>query len=1047
MIHRIFGLIFIASMTIFAQAPSIEPGVSLELARWRAAHYSDVRYKLNLTLEKMSPVLKGTIEIRVTVGTRTPSSAVPVTEGAVTPIIIDWRKIKGHEEKSKVSNVYINGKAAVSAPPGEPAVADEGVRVPNEAVADEGVRVPNEAVADEGVRVPYEEQDEHLIFRHGVIAGENVIKLDFTSPILTSGSAITRYVDKEDGSEYIYSLFVPSDASTAFPVFDQPDLKARFSLTTIVPSSWKVISNSGNRNSNDAGYKGWIDQDVVGHTGGKGEWITTNFFDETKPISTYVFAFAAGPWERVSEPPALAGGENVADRDVGTRAKRSGGNQPPGTSGVRPPADAGGSDKNGGLGTSIYVRRSQAAKFKPHSAEVFRLIREDIKYLEGYFDYKFPWPKYDLVLIPEFPFGGMEHAGATFVRESGIIFPTEPTKSDHISRATLIFHENAHQWFGDCVTMKWFDDLWLKEGFANFMAYKALEKIMPEMNAWKVFYERIKQPAYATDSTKGTTPIYQPIRNLSAAKSAYGNIVYNKAPAFLRQAEFFLGEDKFQTAVQAFLKKNEYSNATWQGLVAEFENARGRSDGPDVKNWATTWVNRPGVPVLRVSRNVDECIETTNVKQTDVLGNDEFWPMALRSMTILGWRNNDHPVESRVVLDGSVGRLDARNICNALELPKFTFPNLGDYGYGVFLLDRKSREYVLKNVQNEKDPFLRTMMWGALWDSVREGELDPRAFVELVVRVLSKTENRPGVPRDDESTVAFLLNRVGTAMNYYLSESSATAGGQKRGTGSMALPAVNAAGSDLRTRVENMLIDRMQNAATPGERITYYRAFLNIAASANARSVLKEMLRKAERAASTGGQKAGTGSGSLPAANAAGADKTITIRTKDKFDIVTRLAILGDPDAEKLLAELEKRETSDDAKRYAYAAHAAFATKENRENYWSDFVNNKDISESWIESAMGPFNSIRHDDLSLPYLERALKELPNLKRSRKIFFVNGWLGAFIGGQRSQAALDIVNKFLADDPQLDSDLRLKILENIDVVERAVRIRARYPTSER
>ncbi len=125
----------------------------------------------------------------------------------------------------------------------------------------------------------------------------------------------------------------------------------------------------------------------------------------------------------------------------------------------------------------------------------------------------------------------------------------------------------------------------------------------------------------------------------------------------------------------------------------------------------------------------------------------------------------------------------------------------------------------------------------------------------------------------------------------------------------------------------------------------------------------------------------------------------IALRTKDKFDIVTRLIILGDVEAPKLLADLEKTETSDDAKRYAYAAHAAFATPENRAKFWNDFINNKDISESWIEAAIGPFNSIRHADLSQPYLERALAELPNLKRSRKIFFVNGWLGSFIGGQR------------------------------------------------
>ena len=179
-----------------------------------------------------------------------------------------------------------------------------------------------------------------------------------------------------------------------------------------------------------------------------------------------------------------------------------------------------------------------------------------------------------------------------------------------------------------------------------------------------------------------------------------------------------------------------------------------------------------------------------------------------------------------------------------------------------------------------------------------------------------------------------------------------------------------------------------------------------------------------------------------PSANAAGSDKAIPIRTKDKFDIVTRLLILSDPDAPKLLADLEKTETSDDAKRYAYAASAGIGTAENKARYWNDFVNNKEISESWIEAAFGPWNSISHSDLTLPYLQKALQELPNHKRNRKIFFVNGWLGAFIGGQRSEEALAIVNKFLADNPKLDNDLRLKILENVDMIERAVKIRTNF-----
>ncbi len=952
MLARILLLIGLLPISTFAQ-PAIEPGVSLELAKWRAAHYSDVRYKLNLTLEKMSPVLKGTIEISVRVGENGSGGVKESEPGAVatgfsTPIILDWRRIKGHEEKSTISNVSINGR--VLSPGFSQQTADGG---------------PPEG----GTQNAYEESNDHLIFRDGVVVGENVIKLDFTSPILTSGSAITRYVDKEDGSEYIYSLFVPSDASTAFPVFDQPDLKARFALDYLkLPDGWKAISNMPCHGM-------WTDNYSNPNT----ENPIFQYCHETKPISSYVFAFAVGDFA------AFGQGSYNPIFSVGVHSKDDEGSA---TNGI------------GRSSSQIYVRRSQAAKFKPHAAEVFRLNREAIKYFEEYFDYKFPFPKYDLVLIPEFPFGGMEHAGATFLRESSIIFPQEPTKNDHISRALLMFHEASHQWFGDTVTMRWFDDLWLKEGFATFTAYKAMEKIMPSESAWKVFYERVKQAAYQTDSTKGTTPIYQEIPNLSAAKSAYGNIVYNKAPAFLRQAEFYLGEDKFQTAVRSFLKKHEFANAGWEDLVSEFESA----SKDDLKEWANIWVKKRGVPIIKWQNDT--------ITATDALREGSFWTEKLQLYVLA----LDQDPTSKNVISG-----DATIVLNSqtktVRSPlrgDFQFPNYEDYGYGIFLLDEKSRDYVLKNIQTEKDPFLRSMMWGALWDSVREGELDPKQYVELVVKVLSPGFSRPPSEKkppeggtqnvgaqivDDESTVALLLNRVSTAMRYYIDPAGRS--------------------DQLLSRVEDLLIERMQKAETLGQRITFYRAFLNVAASEKARGVLKGMLRNA--------------------GISAGKDAGVPLKPKDRFDIVTRLIILGDPDGLKLLGELEKTETSDDAKRWAYAARAGVSTAESKAKYWNDFVADKDISESWIEAAFGPWNSIGHERLTLPYLERALKELPNHKRNRKIFFVNGWLGAFIGGQRSEEALALVNTFLADNPMLDHDLRLKVLENVDVIERAVKIR--------
>ena len=1035
---KIVLLLFLlsAAMTVFAQMPQVVPGVSHDLAIWRAAHYSDVRYKLNLTLEKMSPVLKGTIEIRVNVSdaeTRGRGDAGKES-AAVPPIVLDWRKIRGSESLSTILNVSINGKviSVENHPVGE---------APTPLLRKEGSQNgPPEGETQNG----YEESNEHLIFRDGVVAGENVIKLDFTSPILTSGAAVTRYVDKEDGGEYIYSLFVPSDASTAFPVFDQPDLKARFQVTVSHPEEWKIISNSKTPL--------FPVYESDGPRGSKPIAGPISFFEETEPISTYVFAFASGPFAEFADdksvPPAVAGGLTRPAKNV---RKNASVNLTVNEAKRQPPAIAGGTDKKAARSTDktandvpthVYVRRSQAKKFEKEAPEVFRLTREGMKYLEGYFDFKFPFPKYDLVLIPEFPFGGMEHAGATFLREDRIIFPQEPTKNDYITRANVIFHETAHQWFGDTVTMKWFDDLWLKEGFAEFMAYKTLEKVMPEYNAWKIFYERNKQAAYLTDSTKGTTPIYQPIDNLSAAKSAYGNIVYRKAPSFLRQAEFYLGEDKFKTAVRAFLKKHAFANAGWEDLVREFEAASGQ----DLKEWANQWVKTPGLTYIsdRPFRAVATDVSRVGLRDKYVSGFmfDEgrvpgYWPMKTKAVLLYkdGTRLfQDVDFQDRV---GNPAHTKGADV-------EFIYGNYGDYGYGIFLLDDKSRDYVLRNIQNEKDDFLRSMMWGSLWDSVREGELDPKEYVELVVKNIG-VEN-------DESTIATLLNRVSTAMNYYMSVPPAVAGGSTRASETSKTinanrqPPATAGGTDrtavghadnLASSVETMLMDNIEKAPTLGQRITFYRAFLNLASTQESKDVLKRMLTGGNASVNERAKlRTGKDARSLTVAS-------LPLKTKDKFDIVTLLLVLSDPDAPKLLADLEKTETSDEAKRYAYAAKAGIATAENKEKFWNDFVNNKNLSESWIESAMGPFNSIRQSELTLPYLERALAELPNLKRNRKIFFVNGWLGAFIGGQRDEKALAIVNKFLADNPNLDKDLRLKILENVDVIERAVKIRNKFP----
>ncbi|MDQ5838336.1 MAG: M1 family aminopeptidase, partial [Acidobacteriota bacterium] len=787
--------------------PKVEPGVPRELARWRAEHYRDVRYALDITLAPGADLLKGHEKITFTL------------DAAAGDLVLDWRVIKADASpRTRVSDIKANGR-----------------------------KLDDAQFADEHIRIP----------RSYFNAGANTVEMDFASPVSTSGSAVTRYLDREDNSEYVYTLFVPSDASTTFPCFDQPDLKARFTLKVTAPQEWKVISNTEGAALSE------FDETSGGRPTSPPKGMLWHFFKETEPLSTYQFAFAAGPFAEFK-------------------------------------------DDASPYQTRLFVRKSKAERARKELAEVFRLNRDGLKFFEGYFGHKFPFPKYDLVLVPEFAYGGMEHAGATFLREDAILFPSDPTSADLAARAETMLHEAAHQWFGDLVTMRWFDDLWLKEGFATFMAYKAIEALMPEYNAWKVFHLRTKPLAYLTDVTKGTTPIFQEIPNLSAAKSAYGNIVYRKAPSMLRQAEFYLGPRQFQRAIQIFVREHAYSNATWEDLVRAFEQTSGRK----LDVWAAAWVKRRGMPDVRVRWSADARgrINRFEVSETDVLGEGGSWPMRVKILLAPA-----SPDAAAQVLDVTLQGAGATRVPEAIgkRRPAFVFANFEDYGYGRFLLDDASRAAVLRNLGGVKDDFLRALLWDSLWDSVREAELAPADFIALAVRE---------APREhDDVMLAFILSRAQTAFVRHLSEE------QRRAVEPQLLP---------------VLEQGMTDAKTVGERITYFRTFREVADSATARDLLIKILR---------GERAVPG---------------MTLRSRDRFDILRALMAVGDERAPALLKKQSAEDKSDDARRYAYAAAAAWPDAATKKKYFEQYAGDKELAESWIEASLGPFNTPRQSELT-----------------------------------------------------------------------------------
>ncbi len=851
-----------------------DTGISHDLAKARAARVSDLRYDLQFTLQPHADAMPGRETVRFTLASATAMADLP----------IDYRE-------GTLQSAKLNGAAI-------PAVLKNG----------------------------------HLVLPAAQLhAGENRLETEFTSPVAPAGAAITRYEDKEDGSEYFYSLFVPMDASMAFPCFDQPDLKARFSLDleTDMDPNLTVISNGRRLEGVEI---------INGQT-------LPHHFEETKPISTYLFAFAAGPWAELKGKP----GE-----------------------------------------PDLYVRKSQLKRAEAEAPHVQQLTKRGIAWLSDYFQQPFPFQKYDLVLIPGFPFGGMEHAGATFLNENGVLFRSAPTANDLFSRDTLVLHELTHQWFGDLVTMRWFDDLWLKEGFAQYMAYRALGDLAPDEQPWKHLYEDIKPLAYGIDETEGTTPIFQDIPNLKDAKSAYGAIVYQKAPSILKQLEFRLGPEAFRDALRAYLKQHAYGNAQWADLIGAFQFASGQ----DVHAWANAWVLQRGMPEITAdwSCDVRGMLQHVTLAQTDVLPDRFTWPVV--NEVLLGYNDGRAPVRTRV--DWRTARAEVPGVAGK-PCPAYVFANSGDQAYGRFLLDAKSEAAVqpvlLTHDAKAQDPLLRSMLWGALWENVHTARSAPRGYVELALKDLPQ--------QDDETLARLQYTRSNGALQRYLSD---------------------AARAPLLAQLETVATDRMEHAPTVGLRLVAFRALGSVAETPAARSTVKAML---------------AGSVTVPG---------VDLRPLDRWNLVGRLIALGDPDAPALLAAEAKRDLSDDGRRSAWAVAAGAPDAATKQQYFAAYlVSPKGADarpEDWLSQSLGPFNGVRQSSLTLPYLRRSLDQLPEIKQDRKIFYLGVWLSAFLGGQTSPEAEAAVHEWLAK-PGIDADLRRKVLEALDPLSRTVRIRKRFP----
>ena len=455
-------------------------------------------------------------------------------------------------------------------------------------------------VVSNGRTSTYAMTNEHVVIpKSELAAGFNEIEIEFTA----GSQSLNR------NPEYLYTLFVPDRARTAFPLFDQPDLKATYELTLRVPTAWVAMSNAPVESITDTGTR------------------TEYRFRKTDLVSSYLFSFVAGDFQSVTR------------------------------------------ERNGRSMTMLH-RETDTEKLQRNLDAIFDLHAAAIDWLEAYTGIDYPYQKFDFALIPSFQYGGMEHVGAIQYRASNILLDESPSDRERLNRASLIAHETAHMWFGNLVTMEWFNDVWTKEVFANFMAAKIVNPNFPEINHDLNFLVRHHPGAYAVDRTPGANPIRQHLDNLEEAGQMYGAIIYNKAPIMMRQLEALLGEDQFREGMREYLRTYSFDNATWPNLIAIL----GKHSEQDLQAWSDIWVNTSGRP--EIVESTDDKENGASLLQIDTSGRNRVWPQEFEVTAHSG---------STVQRDNILSIATATPVSNSRVSPEIRIIfNSNGFGYGLF---------------------------------------------------------------------------------------------------------------------------------------------------------------------------------------------------------------------------------------------------------------------------------------------------------------------------------------------------------------------------
>ncbi len=748
-----------------------------------------------------------------------------------------------------------------------------------------------------------------------------MLKVEATCAYSRSGEGLHRFVDPVDQRIYLYTQFEVPDARRVFTTFEQPNLKATFEFHVTAPASWAVVSNSAT-------------PQPVPADGDTATW----HFAPTKRISTYITAVIAG--EYVS----------VTDSYQGEHDK---------------------------IPLGIFCRESLVQHLD--ADDIFLITKQGFEFFEGVFEMGYPFGKYDQLFVPEYNMGAMENAGAVTFRDE-MIYRSRETVSAYEERANTILHEMAHMWFGDLVTMNWWDDLWLNESFAEFAASHAAANATRFTDSWTSFTNARKNWAYRQDQLPSTHPIAADNYDLHAVEANFDGITYAKGASALKQLVAWVGEKDFFAGLRSYFDKHAYGNTQLSDLLIELETASGR----ELDSWSEEWLRTSGVNTLHAEFETTAPNEEGNtfftsftVEQTAI----EAFPTLRRHRIAIGLYDQ---IEGRLVRTERV-EIDVRGASTeVIELLEHKQPDLillndDDLTYAKIRLDPRSFTTLIESIPTFEESLPRALCWGSAWDMTRDAQLSSSDFVTLVLAgVGSET---------DMTAVSSLLRQGRSAVNLYTADSSRPALAQRWESGLAALVAAAEPASD--------------------HQLSFVRAY---AAAASEPSRLREIL-----AGGLGG---------------------LLVDTDLRWTLVTALARLGDADEAEIAAELERDNTISGAE-HAAAARASRPVAAAKEEAWRIAAEDPSTpNETRRQTALG-FQISGQADVLEPFIDRYLDMAETIIEDMSVWIAQvALIYLFPAANPSQATLDKVDAWL-ESTSADSTARRYVSEGRDDLARALR----------